>query len=372
MGRALAVVGAMSACASVASATVTTERATSLVAFPKVIAQGTRDTIIQISNVSNMPVFAHCYYINGALTNPDEDPGPFNPPLWNELNFDIALTKQQPTMWLVSEGREVDPTDCPGTPDCYGAGIDIGSVPPTPDGFTGELRCFETMADGTPVRGDHLKGEATLVDNDGISSGDISKYNGIGFPLVTAEVDEDNYLCMGGDDGATSDQCPNGPEYDGCPNIWVLNHFADGAADPIVVDQGVSGSNIRTELTVVPCTEDLENQAPSSVTVQFLVTNEYETTLSASTTYTCWGNSDLEDINPNAFTRDALDTDFAQTRIRAVGQGGVLLVAEEFHSISDGPASVAAAAFNPVVEGERSGLDVTTIQPDLVSTNPRP
>ena len=368
--RALAVAGALSVFASVASAAVTTERATSIVAFPKVISQGTRDTIIQISNVSNMPVFAHCYYINGALTDPTQDPGPLNPPLWNELDFDIALTKQQPTMWLVSSGRPNDPTDCPGDPNCYGVGIDPGFVPPVPESFTGELRCFETMSDGTPIRGDHLKGEATLVNTD---NGDIAQYNAIGFGLVTAEIDDDNFLCMGGDPGATSDQCPNGPEYVGCPNIWVLNHFSEGARDPIAEDAGATTNAVNTELTVVPCTEDLENKVPSAVTVQFLVTNEYETTLSASTTYTCWGNSFLDAINPNAFGRDDLLTDFAQTRMRAVGQGGVLAVAEEFHTATIGTTTTtSSAAFNLVVEGERPGLDVITFQPDLVSTNPAP
>ena len=53
-----------------AAARVTTEQSASILVFPKVIADGTRDTIIQITNTSNNMRHAHCFYVNGALTNP--------------------------------------------------------------------------------------------------------------------------------------------------------------------------------------------------------------------------------------------------------------------------------------------------------------
>ena len=80
-----------------AQAQVTTERSSSILVFPKVIADGTRDTVIQITNTSNSMVHAHCFYVNGALTFPELPPGAINPPLWIETDFDIWLTKQQPT-----------------------------------------------------------------------------------------------------------------------------------------------------------------------------------------------------------------------------------------------------------------------------------
>src|SRR5690554_5911127 len=96
----------------------TTECSASILVFPRVIANGTRDTIIQITNTGNSMVHAHCFYVNGAPTFPDFPPCPdpsdplcFNPPLWTEIDFDIWLTKQQPTHWVVSQGRLVDPTD---------------------------------------------------------------------------------------------------------------------------------------------------------------------------------------------------------------------------------------------------------------------
>ena len=56
-----------------ARAEVTTERSGSILVFPKVLADGTRDTIIQITNVSNSLVRAHCFYVNASLTDPTRD-----------------------------------------------------------------------------------------------------------------------------------------------------------------------------------------------------------------------------------------------------------------------------------------------------------
>ena len=63
-----------------AQAQVTTERSASILVFPRVISEGTHDTIIQITNTSNSMVFAHCFYVNGAPTFPDL------PPCHNTLN----------------------------------------------------------------------------------------------------------------------------------------------------------------------------------------------------------------------------------------------------------------------------------------------
>ena len=150
------------------SAQVTTEKSASILVFPKVISDGTRDTVIQITNTSNSMVHAHCFYVNGALTFPEFPPGFTNPPLWTEVDFDIWLTKQQPTHWVVSEGRLVDPTDAPCTRDpeqydCNGAGLDPGRVPPVVEYFTGELKCIEVDDSGAPLSGNHLKGEATTI-----------------------------------------------------------------------------------------------------------------------------------------------------------------------------------------------------------------
>ena len=365
MRRALAVAGAIGLLAGVAGADVTTERSASIVVFPKVMAAGSLDTIIQITNTSNQMVHAHCIYVNAALTDPSLPQGPLNPPLWNELDFDIWLTKQQPTVWTARRGRTSDPTDNllnPCTPtnnNCYGVGFDPGFVPPVPFGFVGELKCIETDLSGVAIPGNHLKGEATLVN---LNTGDVAKYNGLGILGIPEAPDQDGVLCLGGD---ASDACPFGAEYNACPNVWILNHFAEDASDPIADKFTPNPSSVETELTVVPCTEDFEHKTPTSVVVQFAVTNEFEQPFSASTTVTCWANWKLGDI-ANTLTESGIFTEFAQTRIRAVGPSGVLITAQEFHTATiTGPTLTSSAAMNLHVEGDRPGQDLITLQPDL-------
>lgn len=373
-----------------AAARVTTEQSASILVFPKVIADGTRDTIIQITNTSNNMRHAHCFYVNGALTDPALPPGPLNPPLWTEIDFDIWLTKQQPTHWVVSSGRLDNSLDKPckrsvagsmpvvcdpatsGTSnaDCCDAGFDPGRVPPVVPDFTGELKCIEVDASGFPVPGNALKGEATLED---IATGDVSKYNAIGLKGFDTN-NMDGVLCLGG--GVTAD-CPSGAEYEACPQTWLLDHPAVGAPDPVVEQQqfcttaGSCSTSVATNLTVVPCTEDFENQAPLPVTLQFAITNEYEQTFSASTTFTCWASFDLEDINP-IFQASSLGGNILQTRMRSAAgtQRGVMAVLEETHSVSTtSPALsfVTRAAQNAhTTFQDQTGPDLITIPADQI------
>jgi len=360
--------------ASGAGAEVVTEQSASILVFPKVIANGTRDTLIQITNTSNSMVRAHCFYVNAALD-------------CTEVDFDITLTKQQPTYWVVSEGRLVDPMDRPCTRvppyyECTNAGIDPGRVPPVVEDFEGELKCVEVDQSGAPLSGNHLKGEATLytfnncVIPTGLSVGnclltgetcteacppiepEVAKYNALGV-LGNENNNGDGILCLGGD---VNDNCPNGAEYNACPQTWILNHLAEGAPDPAVADP--NASSVTTDITVVPCEENFETQVPTSVTIQFAITNEFEQPFSASTTVRCWKEMSLYSINP-VFGIASLGTPFVQTRIRPSGgtANGFMVVADEWHQMTLGPSerSVATAAANLHVEGERPGPDLIVI-----------
>jgi hypothetical protein len=383
---AAAVVAAM---ASAAVADVTTEQSSSILVFPKVIADGSRDTIIQITNTSNSMVHAHCFYVNAAPVLPDEPPGPGNPPQWVEIDFDIWLTKQQPTHWVVSEGRLVNPADGRCTPfdfSCNGAGFDPGRVPPQVEDFEGELKCVEVDASGAPLAGNHLKGEATLMAVDRCkdfveddvalecasdttitctsqfecpgTTGDVAKYNALGvFGLET--LNDDPILCLGGE---PSDDCPLGAEYNACPDTWILNHFVDDVDDPVleVANPATFDTEVDTSITIVPCSQDFESQVPESVTIQIEVFDEFESPFSASTTITCWAELDLDDIS-NVFEgppTGPLAGTFAQTRFRSSRStdSGFMIVACETHSIEGTMAEAeSTAAFNLVVEGERPG-----------------
>ena len=236
-----------------AAGQLTTDHGASIIIFPKVVADGTWDTVIQIANEEDVLTLAHCFYVNGAAVFPDQPLGPLNPPQWAVIDFDIALTNLQPTHWLASHGRLDDPTDpnCRTTelPNCDGAGLDPGPVPPLPPGFRGELVCFEVAPAGFPTSGNHLVGLGTLLH---LSSGDVAKYNAIGARGLDAN-NNDHVLCLG---GSPTEQCPNGAEYDACPDTWILNHLADGAPDPL------GGTAVATSITVVPCAHDLEHQSP--------------------------------------------------------------------------------------------------------------
>jgi hypothetical protein len=320
-------------------ADVTTEESGSILAFPKVITTGGRDTIIQIANTGNTLVHAHCYYTNAQLANPSLPPGPFNPPLWQEIDFSIWLTRQQPTHWSVRNGRPIFPFDPFGTP---GAGIDPGAVPPTAPNFVGELVCVEVDNNGFPISGNKLKGEATIKDV--ASTGDASKYSAIA--IIGHEAA-----------GATGTELRlDNDQYNSCPNVLLLSHFAEGATNPIVEEFGVCAMGdcpISTELTLMPCGRDYENQIPGTVTVFFEIFNEFEERLSTTTIVTCWMNERLDRIGSGTvFTAGVLGSLTGYTRISPTGtSGGLLGVAEEFHGgFGQAPSR---AAFNLAIEGSR-------------------
>jgi len=284
--------------ASVMRAEVSTDVSGSVLVFPKVVWTGVstnptlsqrrqleRDTIIQISNTSNNMVHAHCFYVNAQLIG--------GQPIWQVTDFAIWLTRQQPTHWVASQGRQVNPGDGFGED---GSGLDPGAIPPVPPGFEGELKCIEVDASGTPFGGNNLKGEELIRSADG----DVSKANAL---AILANPD------LAGQDPANELRLDNSVlhdgEYNACPNTWLLNHFVDGANDPVVATHnpiwcgGVDGDEcpIRTYLTLVPCSQDFENNVPSSVTVQFAIVNEFENVFSASTTVDCWKTTRLADID---------------------------------------------------------------------------
>jgi hypothetical protein len=319
-----------------AGAQVSTEHPASVIVFPKVIADGTRDTLLQVSNTSNSYVRATCLYVNAQRLVPGQPPGPLNPPLWQVTRFDIALTAQQPTNWVVSIGRPdlpLDPT-CqffpPSNFDCYGAGTDPGNIPPVPSSFVGEVVCVEVDALLNPISGNHLTGEATIKD---LSTGDVAKYSAVGL-----EGFENN-------DGDADLEL--GEEYAACPQMWFLDHTTDGSELPSVG----AGSDVRTDLTIVPCQQDLRNVIPAQVTVQLSTTNEFEQIFSSSTSVDCWGDFPLSDVSI-VLDSAILGTLTAQTRISpAVNHGGILVVAEEFRRTGGVEPVVASAAANAYAEG---------------------
>jgi len=363
----LAAVVGLGLVADSAMARITTEQSASILVFPKVISDGTQDTIIQITNTSNNVRFAHCFYTDGSLSDPTRPADPvFNPPRWVEIDFDIVLTKQQPTHWVVSTGRlfnlldaqcrvatPCDPSQTgTATAGCCDAGYDPGRVPPVQPGFTGELKCVEVDSSGFPVPGNALKGEATIET---IANNDVSKYNAIGLKGFDTN-NMDATLCVG---GSVTNDCPTGAEYEACPHTWLLDHPAVGSEDLVAADQGLM-SSVSTTLTVVPCTENFEEGNPQEVTLNFDIWNEFEQRLSAQTKFQCWGNFELGEIN-SAFTEESLGGALAQTRMRSANatSQGILAVIEETHTVGVNSSRAAQNAHTTFLD--QTNADIITI-----------
>lgn len=325
LSGACSVLAAVGIVAGSAHADVTTETGSSILIFPKVRADANFDTVIEITNTGNSMVHAQCYYVNDLQD-------------WSKIDFNIWLTKQQPTHWVVSSGRRFDPT-CGFGESC--SGFAPGLVPPVPD-FEGELKCVEVTESGEPITGNHLKGVATLVartDGSGgdtrstaRTAGDIATYNAIGIRGNPDAVPSNPLLL-------------DGVVYDACPEQIILDHVSSGAIDPI------SGGATFTELTLVPCSQDFENAQGGVSTIQFVVYNEFEQRFSASTTVDCFLNVEVANIDTtttpanSVFSRNVLGTDVASAVITPVpGHGGLIGVAEQVTVLA--PDVAARSAYN--------------------------
>jgi len=357
---------ALAVFARAAWADVTADQSASILIFPKVIADGTRDTLIQISNTTNGVVFAHCIYVDASLETPSLPPGPDNRPRCQERDFFIRLTKQQPTIWRASTGRLLNLND--GTCTSNGCkcvtvnvdgllrqncpGLDPGPVPVAGSPFfQGELKCVQIDETNTPVSGNALKGEAIIEGPNGI----ISEYNAIG--IVGKSVNGDGVLQL------------DNVEYNACPERLTLSHLTQGGNDPVLDEFGVSAP-VETELTIAPCTENfVETGNPTQLTVTVFTWDEFESFASTTVNVDCWLNTRLTDIDSPTDP----DSSIFSTAVRgstvmktvllpnpAAGQG-ILALGEEFRVING--TRTGSAAMNVHVAGSRANGDTITLEP---------
>ncbi|GIW41669.1 MAG: hypothetical protein KatS3mg076_2246 [Candidatus Binatia bacterium] len=291
-----------------------------LLLFPKVVVDGTRDTVLQLSNASGATVHVRCFYTNPST---DRETGE---PVWLTVNFRLRLTPLQPTVWVASEGRPVVPPDRP-------LELEPGPVPPLATGFLGELRCVAVDAEDRPVTRNVLTGNATIVDR---ARRDVLRYQAIGIRALPKN-NEDGTLLL------------NDVEYTTCPRVLLWNHFFEGALDPVLLEP------VSARLTVVPCSVDYERDIPGVAFLQFDVVNEFEQRLSASLFVECFADVRLSEIDAEDPTRSVFHvgtqgTLAGQTRIRPVPDGGttaghgIVAVGEQIHG-PDGPSAAANLHF---------------------------
>jgi hypothetical protein len=368
-----------------ASAGVTSDRPAAILKWPVVVTDDDFvDTIIQVSNTSRTaPANLWCFYVNSNshCTNTGEQcfaaeeccEGPtcgICEPGWNEIDFRVRLTPGQPIAWRVSDGLDGDEFPIDGVdrrgPD--GSSNANSRVPPAPESpFLGELKCIVVDNQGRPIDDNVIVGAATLEAGDGPVV-DVAKYSAVGIQAIEGAVNDDSTLVIGGD----------GAEYNACPNVTIVNHFAEFAQDPatLVPCAPESGECIETLVALVPCSQDLRRQLPGAAVVQYLVYNEFEQRFSTSRTVRCQQVLPLSLIDTtqperSIFSVGVLGTTVAQTRMSPIGSG-IVAVAFEGHP-STGITGIGAgqggtpgfdfstAAFNVHWQGDRPDSDLMVL-----------
>jgi hypothetical protein len=320
--------------AAAARADVGTDRPGSILIFPKVVRDGTRNTLIQLTNTGNLVNNVACFYLNGA-------PGRNGAPLCSEVDFFITLTRQQPTHWDASAGRQVNPSDPFGSD---GSGFDPGLVPPVPVGFTGALVCIEVDQNGMPVAQNKLKGEAIIS---GPGGGDLSEYNAVAITSASPGPNSDNILNLNG--GSVTPPA----EYASCPSSLRMSFIPDGAQDPVIETYGNGGgqSSVVTNLTVVPCDLDFQNGVRTSGALTVFAWDEFEVRFSDSHPFGCWTSFNigaLANMRSALLTGGLIQTQFAEAQLISSGSP-VVGVAESFHA--DAIGTVGTSAVNVHEEG---------------------
>jgi hypothetical protein len=378
-----------------ARALTTSDRPAAILVWPKIVVADGTDTIIQISNTSRTDrKQAHCFLINAnghcadtdavcssALNCPSRAGFATCVPGWSETDFDIYLTKDQPLAWNASAGLsgadlpitvngfcDYPPTracthDSECGSKCMTVQNNLGTgIPPVPEiPFVGELKCIEFVPGNPPVpdASNTLLGEATIESMTGPNNDvpDLQKYNAVGLqacaaadrpcgPNATSAPTLPN-LQLGGD---ASTQ-----EYQGCPTTLILNHLFD------------VGRRLVTDLTLVPCGDDLLRQNPGMATAQFLVFNEFEQRFSTSKTVRWFFESQLSRIDTpdpdrSIFSYAISGTLAGQTRIKPVGDAptgrGLVGIARQL--FTDRGIS-AGAAYELHQQGNPTQPDIITV-----------
>lgn len=395
-------------CASLAAAQDVTSatRAGGYLVFPKVVVHTTgagnpalaagelaTDTVIQLTNTSNQPVVVNCYYINAnghcggpgpnarvCQSNSECPGGQECVPGWDVRDFTFTLTPNQPVGWTASTGFP-DGLPCFTTACGTGSNFNVGSIEAVQENpFTGELKCYQvdpaTVAPGTetPDDANDLKGEATIVQSNAATGGTppavlASAYNAISFVAQEPGPDAAGPLCLGGatPPPGTAQGVGCAEVYTPCPGTLMLQHFFDGAE---------AGSGfVNTELTLVPCSEDLVGGGlpDLTVTAQLLVNNEFEQRFSTNTRVNCYQNIRLSDIDTrpgpegdgaSMFAVGVQGTLGGNTRIQGVtgsenGNGyGLLGLAQTFYAPTAGGAPDSAGAYHLNGTGDARTTDV--------------
>jgi len=251
----------------------------------------TRDTHIDLLNLTSRTVQVSCFFVNAQ--------GNF----CNEIGFRLTLTPNQPVSWLASQG--------------FISSFTHSAVPPF--NGSGELKCVVLPSDPSVDAHNTIQGRAIVFVDDGQTLG----YGAVAFRrLVDGELTSEVEL-----DGVTYTACPD------------EQHFAFLAAQP--------GS--ETEIILAPCSEDLENQVFTTTTVQFVIVNEFEEHLSAAITVDCYLRRRLSQVS-SVFKATSLGSETGHLIVRGVQHPVSALLIDRFTV----DANAGAALNEPALVGGRA------------------
>ncbi len=260
-----------------------------LIVLPFVEVAPDRDTRVEIVNLSGSAQQLQCFYVDGSC---------------GELGFFVFLTPYQPMTWLAGSGAS-DPLTGTAVPPFFG---------------TGEVKCAVVPSRPEVQFHNAIQGRATVFGADG----QTVSYDAVGFQRL-ADGDFTGVLAL---DGSTYTQCPDKLHFD------------------VLTDQTTSTS----DMVLVTCSQDLLLQTPTTVQVQFLMINEFESSFSASIGITCADRRTLGSI-ASTLTRATSGTDTAHVIVRGV-TGPVMGL------VIDHVPSAGTAGNEPSYQGGRSATVV--------------
>ena len=274
--------------------------------FPYITAGGSEDTRIELLNLSGDPQQVNCFFVTASRRS------------CNEIGFFVWMTPYQPLSWLASEGLS-DTLTGAAAPPFFG---------------TGELKCVVVAPRPELAYHNTIQGRATAFDTGGATV----SYDAVAFQRLS-DGDYTGVIAL------------NGSAYAQCPDKLHFQVFADqpNAAPPALSD-----------LILVTCSEDLVLQTATSTTVQFLATNEFEQTVSLSTSITCIDRRHLSEI-ADTLTRAIAGSDTLHLSVRGVGVPVIGLVID---AVPFGD-TVGTAGNEPTLQGGRSARVVFPSPADL-------
>jgi len=215
----------------------------SLLIWPKIVTTNGQDTYISISNSRGSSVNVKCYweykdkvgeaqytYARGDCYHTD---------------FQFRLTHNQPFVFSALTGEQIFDSDQP----------EIAAFGPDSEGI---LKCWAVNADATQQLAlNYLKGEATIIN---LAANTAWEYNAYRFAANNASsgtaVGTAGTLNLSGSTSVAS--------YDACPSYILFDFLAQG-------------DNVSSDLTLIPCAENLKQEGSSTITkATFTIWNENE------------------------------------------------------------------------------------------------